>query len=324
MKNKKRFFSVTLLVLVLALSACSRHTTTHTMQPPTGFLYGTLYKYLAIPIQHFMQWIALMMGNHDNGFGWAIIIITVAVRVILLPLMLNQTKKMTIQQEKMQVLKPQIDILQKHLRNVNTPEEQMRVQQLMMEVYQKNHMSIMPSMGCLTMLIQLPVFSGLYMAIEYSAPISNSSFLHINLGQSNLILTILATLTYVIQGYLSLYGMPESQKQQMKMALLMSPAMTFFVCVISPAGLGLYFLAGGLISILQQIMATFWITPKIKRQVAKEMAEEPPVIVVDENTFHDNASADNTNQTATTKETTNDDDLHAQLRQRNAGKQKRK
>ena len=71
-------------------------------------------------------------------------------------------------------------------------------------------------------------------------------------------------------------------------------------------------------------MGIHWITPKIKRQVAKEMAEEPPVIVVDENTFHDNASADNTNQTATTKETTNDDDLHAQLRQRNAGKQKRK
>lgn len=315
MKNKKRVLSITALlsVLIITLSACSRNGE-HSMQPPTGFFYGTLYKYLAIPIQHFMQWIAIMMGNHVNSFGWAIVIITVTVRIILLPLMLNQARKMTIQQEKMRVLKPQIDILQKHLRVATTPEEQIRVQQLMMEVYRKNNMSLMPSVGFLAMLIQLPVFSGLYMAIEYSKQISNSSFFGINLGNSNIILTILATLAYVVQGYVSLYGLPADQKQQMKFALLMSPAMTLIVCLISPAGLGLYFLAGGVISILQQLLTTFWITPKIKQRIAKEMEDEPPVIVVDEHTFNDTKPVHH-------DEPTNNTDLHDELRKRNANKQ---
>lgn len=314
MKNKKRVLSITVLlsILILTLSACSRNNA-HNMQPPTGFFYGTLYKYLAIPIQHFMQWIAIMMGNHANSFGWAIVIITVAVRIILLPLMLNQARKMTIQQEKMRVLKPQIDILQKHLRVATTPEEQIRVQQLMMEVYRKNNMSLMPSVGFLAMLIQLPVFSGLYMAIEYSKQISNSSFFGISLGNSNIILTILATLTYVIQGYVSLHGLPEDQKQQMKFALLMSPAMTLIVCLISPAGLGLYFLAGGVISILQQLLTTFWITPKIKQRITKEMEDEPPIIVVDEHTFNDIKPVHHENK--------NNNDLHDELRKRNANKQ---
>lgn len=324
MKNKKRIFSIATLlgILMLTLSACGRtNASTQILQPPTGFFYGTLYKYLAVPIQHFMQWIAMMMGNHANSFGWAIVIITVTVRIILLPLMLNQARKMTTQQEKMRVLKPQLDILQKHLRVANTPEEQIRTQQLMMAVYRKNNMSLMPSVGFLAMLIQLPVFSGLYMAIEYSKQISSSSFFGINLGSSNIILTILATLTYVIQSYISLHGLPEDQKRQMKFALLMSPAMTLIVCLISPAGLGLYFLAGGLTTILQQLLTTFWITPKIKQRLAKEMEDEPPVIVVDEHTFNDDEPT--TTHHNNNNHVESQHDLHEELRKRNAGKQQR-
>ena len=316
MKNKKRILNIIFLcALSIILSSCGQNNNfNNNAKHPTGFFYGFLYKYLAIPIQHFMHWIVGLMGNPQNGFGWAIIIITIAVRIVLLPLMINQSKNMTIQQEKMNLIKPQIDIVQNHLKQNNSPEEQMKAQQLMIKIYNENNIKIIPSMG-LTMIIQLPVFSGLYMAIEYSKNISHSFFLGINLGRSNIILTIIAALTYAIQGYISLYGMTQNQKKQMKLALLMSPLMTFIFCIISPAGLALYFLAGGIISIIQQFITSFWINPKIKQKLDEEIKNNPTVEVVNENTFK--------NTKENTYKTQNDiinDEIHNKIRQKNIQK----
>ncbi|WP_225047623.1 membrane protein insertase YidC [Lacticaseibacillus kribbianus] len=263
------------------LTACQRTTTQ--LKPPTGF-FGVFYNWIGKPLQNLMELIANHLGT-ASGYGIAIIIITVVVRLILLPLMLRQQKNMTQSQEKMKVLKPQIDLIQAEMKRPHDQAETLRLNQMMQDVYRKNGTSMIPSMGCLTLLIQLPIFSGLYQAVAYSPEISSSKFFGIALGQSSMVITIIATLLYVAQSYIMLQTYPPEQRKQMQTTAFLSPLMTFFFCMMYNAGLGLYFLAGGIIILVQQVIVTYVITPAIRTRMDAELAENPPVIVVDENTF---------------------------------------
>lgn len=326
MKNNKRIATLAMLAMTVTffLAGCVPQKMSSHPKVPTGLIYGSSYKYIAVPLQHIMESLANFFGG-INGYGWAIIIITVVVRMVLLPLMLNQSNKMTAQQEKTRRLKPQLDIIQEQQKKATTPEEKAELSQLMMKVYSANGSSMMPSLGCLTLLIQLPIFSGLYQAIQYSPEISSSHFLGIGLGQPNIIITIVATLLYVGQSALSLVGMPAEQKKQMQTTVLMSPAITFFISLFAPAGLALYFLAGGIIMIIQQVITTFIIMPRVKKRIDQEIEKNPIVTVVTREMF----TQDKTPKAATdasetpvsaTDSTTTATDTH----KRNAGKQRHK
>ncbi|MCI1985585.1 MAG: membrane protein insertase YidC [Lactobacillus sp.] len=302
--------------LALLLSACHKSTTQ--LKPPTGF-FGAFYNIIGKPLQHVMEWIAGMVGSTTNGYGIAILLITLVVRLVLLPAMLNQQRNMTTSQEKMKILKPQLDIIQKQMKKPGiSQEETMHLNQLMQEVYKKNGTSMIPSMGCLTLLIQLPIFSGLYQAVAYSPEISKSTFFGIQLGHSSLIITISATILYLIQSWIMLQGVAPEQRKAMQTSALISPIMTFWFCLMYNAGLGLYFLAGGVIILIQQIIVTYVITPNIRKKMDEELKNNPPVVVVDEHTF----------EAAPTAATTPSAPLNparpgVTKRNRNAGKQQR-
>lgn len=328
MKKNKRIATLAMLALTMTffLAGCVPQKMSAHPKIPTGLIYGSSYKYIAVPLQHLMESIANFFGGL-NGYGWAIIIITFVVRMILLPLMLNQSNKMTEQQEKTRRLKPQLDIIQEQQKVATSPEEKAELSQLMMKVYKENGSSMMPSLGCLTLIIQLPIFSGLYQAIQYSPEISSSHFLGIGLGQPNIIITIVATLFYVGQSALSLVGMPAEQKKQMQTTVLMSPAITFFISLFAPAGLALYFLAGGMIMIIQQVLTTFVIMPRVKKRVDAEIAENPIVTVVTREMFNKKSvkpAAAASETTVKTNQKTNDHSNHTTDHKRNSGKQNHK
>ncbi|USS89729.1 membrane protein insertase YidC [Fructilactobacillus cliffordii] len=240
-----------------------------------GKPYGFVYDYLAVPGQHVMDWLAQYVG----GYGWSLIVITVVVRLLLLPMMVSQVKKSTVQQEKMALVKPQLTKLQKLMKNAKTQQEQVELNQQMMRLYKDNNISMTGGIGCLPLLIQLPVFAALYAAIRYSPQLSHTVFMGIQLGQKSLLLAILSLIVYGIQGYLSMLGMPKDQRKQMGFMMLISPIMIFFVTMSSPAGLGIYFFIGGLFAILQQLIVNAY-RPKIVAQVNAEAKRNPPKVVV--------------------------------------------
>ncbi len=97
MKSKKGLtLTVTLGTLALFLSGCVQTT-------KSGKPYGFVYDYLARPGQTVMEWLSQLFGNN---YGWAIIGLTVIVRLVLLPMMINQQRKSTYQQEKMSAVRP--------------------------------------------------------------------------------------------------------------------------------------------------------------------------------------------------------------------------
>lgn len=229
-------------------------------------------------------WLGNALGT-KNGYGFAILIITVIINLIILPLRLNQAKKQTLQQEQMRLLQPQINLINKKMKQTKDQGEQVRLNQLLMDVYKKNNTKMIPSMGCLVLIIQLPFFSGLFLGIQYSEILQHSIFFGMNLGKPNLIIVLLATLTYFIQGYMSLTGMSPEQKKQSQSILIISPVMIFFFTFASPAGLGLYFLITGVLAVVQQAITTYLILPKVRRQIDENLAENPIVEVVTEETL---------------------------------------
>ncbi|KRO08276.1 preprotein translocase subunit YidC [Paucilactobacillus hokkaidonensis] len=253
--------------LMLFLSGCVR--------TKNGKPYGMIYDYLAKPTQHIMEWLA----NFFNGsYGWAIIIIVFIVRIILLPIMISQMRKSTVQQEKMGMVGPQMRDIQKRQKEAKTPEERAAISQEMMALYRENGISMTGGIGCLPLIIQLPVFAALYAAIRYSPDLSSATFMGIKLGAPSILLAILSFLAYLAQGWLSLIGMPESQKKQMRVAMFMSPVMILFVSMSSSAGLGLYFFIGGLFAIVQTLIINLY-RPKIRKNIEAEMKKNPPKIV---------------------------------------------
>ncbi len=93
--------------------------------------------------------------NLVQNYGWAIIIFTVIVKLILLPLNIKSQKAM----RKQQKIQPILMELQKKYAN-----DKEKLSQETMKVYKENNISMMG--GCLPMLIQFPILIGLYNAIR--------------------------------------------------------------------------------------------------------------------------------------------------------------
>ncbi|WP_416209736.1 membrane protein insertase YidC [Lactobacillus sp. PV037] len=322
MKKSKYFKLFGLLALMaIFLTACG--TTTHTgsniPNPPTSGPYAWVYSLFGKPLQNIMLYVEQRIGG-QNGAGWAIGIITIVVQLIVLPLRLISQHKMTTQQEKMQRLQPQMKLVQKALKTPGiTQPQQMEISQLQMKIYRENNLSMTGGMGCLPLLIQLPIMAGIYQAVAYSEKLAHSTFFGISLSQKSLVLTLIATALYLLQGYLSTIGLSEEQKRTMKMTMFLSPAMTFFISISASGALALYFTAGGIVIVIQQLIATFVIMPKVKRDVAAELKDTPLKQVVTPQVI-DNILGKTSQAKAKKQET---DQLHQSLRERNAGKQKR-
>ena len=106
----------------------------------------------------------------------------------------------------------------------------------------------------------------------------------------------------------------------MKMAIWMSPFMTFFISLTSSAGLGLYFFIGGLFAILQTLMVNAY-RPRIRKRIEEESKNHPIKMPAAPQTPA-NATASAIDQLKQPGQTTTEASKAAKRnRQRNAGKQ---
>lgn len=296
-------------VVALLVTGCSQQTIT---KAPTSGPYYWVYVLFGHPIQNIMIAVKNAIAG-PNGAGWAITIITFAVRLILMPFMLSSQKKAVRQQEKVARLQPQMQRVQQALKRPDISQaQQMELSQLQMRIYRENSLSMTGGMGCLPLLIQLPIMIGIYQAVAYSKVLAATTFFGISLGQRSLLLTLIATALYVVQGYISLIGIPEQQKKAMQATVALNPLMTFFISISAPGALTLYFLVGGIIAIIQQLITTFLLQPTVKKEVAKELAQEPIKEVVSEQTIADMFDA--AKHAEKRQET---QDMHEDLRKRN-------
>lgn len=215
-------------------------------------------------------------NNVGLGFGLAIILVTIIVRFIILPLGIYQSWKASYQSEKMAAYKPIFEPINQRLRQASTQQEKLAAQTELMAAQKENGINMLGGMGCLPLLIQMPFFSAMYFATQFAQGVSESTFLGINLGERSLPLTAVIVVLYFFQSWLSIQGVPEEQRAAMKGTMYVMPLTMVFFGMSMSASVLLYWLVGAFFSIFQQLLTMFVIKPKIRKQIAEELKNNPP------------------------------------------------
>jgi YidC/Oxa1 family membrane protein insertase len=209
--------------------------------------YGGLpMEWLAVPI----LWLMHRFYEYTHNYGVAIILLTVITKVLFFPLTIKSMTSM----KAMQALQPQINALRSKYKS-----DPQRLQRETMVLYRAHKVN--PLGGCLPMVVQIPIFYALYVALSVSVEIQNAPFIcfgrifGVNLWICDLaaqdptyVLPILMGISMFIQQKMTpVMGDP----RQAKMMLFM-PVLFTFMFLNLPAGLVLYWTLSNVLQIAQQ------------------------------------------------------------------------
>jgi YidC/Oxa1 family membrane protein insertase len=200
--------------------------------------FGSWIKWLAMPLLIVLKWIFQYVQN----YGIAIIILTILIKIIFWPLGNKSYKSM----KEMQKLQPKMQELREKYKD-----DKQKLSQETMALY-KTH-KVNPLGGCLPILIQIPVFFGLYKVLLYAIELRHSPFFFwiqdLSAKDPYYITPIIMGATMFIQQKMTpTMGDP----MQAKIMLLM-PVVFTFLFLNFPSGLVLYWLFNNIISIGQQV-----------------------------------------------------------------------
>ena len=226
---------------------------------------GAITGFFATIIGYPMQWIYSVVSN----YGLSIIILTILVRLCLLPLYAKQIKSSA----KMAELQPKMKELQaKYAHNREKLNEEMN------NLYAQAGTS--PTSGCLPLVIQLPIIYGLFAllrnpltymkASNMIAAVHESFFWIQDLSQPDAwILPLLAGITTYFTSAVAMGGTENPAGGMMNGMKYFMPIMIFLLGRSFPAGLALYWTIGNIVMIIQ----SFIFKSRNKKKKAQEEAE---------------------------------------------------
>ena len=129
--------------------------------PMGGWLIGWINRIVTIPVFHWLS-------DHGLGFGLIILILTILVKLVILPL----TYKSYMSTAKMRAIRPEMEAINQKYPN---PDDAMKKQQATMELYQK--VGVSPMGGCLPLLIQMPILWAMFRFFPASIELRGQKFL---------------------------------------------------------------------------------------------------------------------------------------------------
>ncbi|MBU4579580.1 YidC/Oxa1 family membrane protein insertase [Patescibacteria group bacterium] len=215
------------------------------------------------PILKALTIIQSIIPGHD--FGWAVIILTILIRILLWPLASKSIKS----QKDLQELQPEMSAIKEKFKD-----QKEKQAQAMMELYKNK--KINPVSGCLPVLIQFPILIALYYALMegLAAHDINTNFMFLGILDLTQKSIVLAILTGILQYYQTKMIMvtkkevkevkekaiqikktdsPGDFSQIMnKQMLYVMPFVMAFVAFSLPAGIALYLAITTAFSIVQQ------------------------------------------------------------------------
>lgn len=196
--------------------------------------------YLYNLLQQFFAFLLNTTDKYVGNFGVSIIIVTILIKIALLPLTLKQDKSM----KEMKKIQPELEKIKekyandKQMLNIKT-----------MELYKEHKVN--PLGGCLPLLIQLPILIALFGVLRNGIIPQDSSFLWLKLSDKDpyYILPILNGAVSFFQQ--KLMGSADSNPQ-MKNMMYIFPIMMIYISYKMPSGLQLYWLTSSILAVVQQ------------------------------------------------------------------------
>lgn len=204
------------------------------------------FAFVGEPILHGIHLLYGVLGN----YGLAIVLLTLLLKTALLPLTKTSFQSM----KKMQDLQPEIKALRERVKDPN------QLNQEVMGLYKKR--GVNPLGGCFPMVLQMPIFLGMYNALQRDIDLRHAPFaLWINdlsapeglevLGITIPVMILLMGASMLFQQITTPTAADPAQKRIMYFVPVIFTGM--FVIYPFPSGLVLYWLVNNLISIVQQV-----------------------------------------------------------------------
>lgn len=220
------------------------------------------------------------------SFGFAIILFTLVIKLITLPLTLQQLRA----SKAMQALQPELQELQKKYKG-----DREKMAQAQMELYKQAGVS--PLGGCLPTLVQLPIWFALYQALFHlaQAGVLKEGFLWIpslaepkdlswiwplppSVGWATaaafLVLPILTVISQIVVQKMMTPANPDPQQASMNQMMMFMPVMFGFFALQVPQGLSLYWVTSNIFSLIQQYFVSGW--GSLKPQPSASVASTAP------------------------------------------------
>jgi YidC/Oxa1 family membrane protein insertase len=201
--------------------------------------------FVAIPLLYALRAIHGITGN----YGVAIIVLTALVKVATIPLTRTTFRNM----REMQKIQPQMAKLRERFKD-----DQVAMQKELMELYRRHRVN--PLSGCLPMVLQLPIFVGLYNTLSHAIELRHAPFalwirdlsapewLVISSGIGVPVMTILMGASMFLQQRLT----PQQGDPAQQRVMMFMPVVFTFMFINFPAGLVLYWLVNNVLTIGQQ------------------------------------------------------------------------
>jgi YidC/Oxa1 family membrane protein insertase len=225
------------------------------VNPYAGFLHGVVQPFTTI-VMKALLW---MKRTTQLNYGWVLVLFGVTIRLILWPL--NQGAMRT--SMKMQRLQPELQALQK--KYSDDPKKQ---QEAVMKVYKDHGMSpLSPLMGCLPMLLPMPILFALYQVFGNTIEFRGVSFLWLaDISQRDpyYITPLLMGASMFVMSWIGMRNAPPNP--QAKMMSYMMPVMLTVLFLNFASGLNLYYAVQNIAAIPQQ-----WL-------LARERGKQTPVL----------------------------------------------
>lgn len=211
-------------------------------------------------LAHGIRWLLVFFYGLVGNWGAAILLLTVAIKVALLPVTAKSFRSM----EKMKDVQPKLEEIKKKYEN-----DQQKLAEAQMKLFRDE--GVNPLSGCLPLLLQMPIYFALYRTIFSSAELYHAPFVGwiTDLSQADplFIIPILTSALMLLQ--VKFAPQATNSNPQMKMIQWLMPVMFIPVTLFLPAGLVLYIFANILLSMLQQLY--------IRRNVAQSPSSTPAV-----------------------------------------------
>ncbi len=238
------------------------------------------------PVVVFLEWMIRSFYGITKSYGIAIILMTIAIKIILHPLTYKSFQSM----RRMSSLQPKINEIRERYKN-----NSQQMNREMQALYRREKVN--PMGGCLPMLLQLPIFYGLYTALSNMIELRNQSFLWIrDLSLPDTVATLKTSIPLLgyrvgAQGFTDINVLPfimtattllqsrltsgDQSNQQARMMTYLFPIIFFFIFWNMPSGLVLYWTLQNILTIGQQYLIDYrlkkkGITPAVPAKTKKK------------------------------------------------------
>ena len=225
-----------------------------------------MFTVIVVPLLRSLKWVNDYVGN----YGWAIIILTFFINVILFPL----RHKSVVSMRKMQEIQPEVKAIQERYSKLKaTDPGKQKMNTEMMALYKEK--GVNPASGCVPMLLTMPFIFAFYALLSTAIELRGAPFIwwihDLSAHDPYFVTPILMGISQIWQQRLApAAGMDPIQQ---KMTMLM-PVFFTFLFLWYPSGVALYWLVNNIWAIGQQYLTNYMIGPaKIRAVVGGSAAE---------------------------------------------------